>query len=29
VWNGENKERNGQKSVAPWFQLGIDPIAKL
>ena len=25
VWNGENKERNGQKSVAPWFQLMIDP----
>jgi Ethylbenzene dehydrogenase len=25
VWNGENKERNGQKSVAPWFQLVIDP----
>ena len=21
VWNGENKERNGQKAVAPWFQL--------
>jgi len=29
VWNGENKERNGQKAVAPWFQLDIDPIAKL
>lgn len=29
VWNGENKERNGQKSVAPWFQLIIDPVAKL
>lgn len=29
VWNGENKERNGQKSVAPWFQLSIDPVAKL
>ncbi|TKB64647.1 MAG: hypothetical protein E8D47_10900 [Nitrospira sp.] len=29
VWNGENKERNGQKSVTPWFQLVIDPIAKL
>lgn len=28
VWNGENKERNGQKSVAPWFQLLIDPAAK-
>lgn len=27
VWNGENKERNGQKSVAPWFQLSIDPMA--
>ena len=26
VWNGENKERNGQKSVAPWFQLSIDPV---
>lgn len=26
VWNGENKERNGQKSVAPWFQLAIDPV---
>jgi hypothetical protein len=29
VWNGENKERNGQKSVAPWFQLVIDPNVKL
>ncbi len=29
VWNGENKERNGQKAVAPWFQLSIDPTAKL
>jgi hypothetical protein len=29
VWNGENKERNGQKAVAPWFQLAIDPVAKL
>jgi hypothetical protein len=28
VWNGENKERNGQKAVAPWFQLSIDPIAQ-
>jgi DMSO reductase family type II enzyme heme b subunit len=27
VWNGENKERNGQKAVAPWFQLSIDPAA--
>lgn len=29
VWNGENKERNGQKAVAPWFQLVIDPTVKL
>ena len=29
VWNGENKERNGQKAVAPWFQLAIDPVASL
>jgi len=29
VWNGENKERNGQKAVAPWFQLDIDPVGKL
>ncbi|MDF0643399.1 MAG: ethylbenzene dehydrogenase-related protein [Nitrospira sp.] len=29
VWNGENKERNGQKAVAPWFQLSIDPVANL
>jgi len=29
VWNGENKERNGQKAVAPWFQLIIDPVSKL
>ena len=28
VWNGENKERNGQKAIAPWFQLAIDPVAK-
>ncbi len=28
VWNGENKERNGQKAVAPWFQLSIDPVDK-
>ncbi len=28
VWNGENKERNGQKAVAPWFQLVLDPAAK-
>jgi len=26
VWNGENKERNGQKAVAPWFHLRLDPI---
>ena len=26
VWNGENKERNGQKAVAAWMQLVIDPI---
>ena len=26
IWNGENKERNGQKAVAPWFQLIIDPV---
>ncbi len=26
VWNGENQERNGQKAVAPWFQLAIDPV---
>jgi hypothetical protein len=29
VWNGENKERNGQKAVAPWFQLLIDPATTL
>ncbi|HKY70905.1 MAG TPA: ethylbenzene dehydrogenase-related protein [Nitrospira sp.] len=29
VWNGENKERNGQKAVSPWFQLLIDPITTL
>ncbi len=28
VWNGENKERNGQKAVAPWFQLSLDPSVK-
>ena len=28
IWNGENKERNGQKAVAPWFQLVIDPTSK-
>jgi DMSO reductase family type II enzyme heme b subunit len=28
VWNGENKERNGQKAVAPWFQLVLDPSKK-
>ncbi len=26
VWNGENKERNGQKAVAPWFHLRLDPM---
>ncbi len=26
VWNGENKERNGQKAVASWMQLLIDPV---
>ena len=26
IWNGENKERNGQKAVAAWMQLVIDPI---
>jgi hypothetical protein len=26
VWNGENKERNGQKAIAPWLQLMIDPV---
>jgi hypothetical protein len=29
VWNGENKERNGQKAVAPWLELVIDASAKL
>lgn len=29
VWNGENKERNGQKAVSPWFQLNIDPVVGL
>lgn len=29
VWNGENKERNGQKAIAPWFQLALDPVPKL
>lgn len=29
IWNGENKERNGQKAVAPWYQLAIDPVASL
>lgn len=28
VWNGENKERNGQKAVASWLQLVIDPTKK-
>ena len=26
VWNGENQERNGQKAVASWMQLEIDPV---
>ena len=26
VWNGENNERNGQKAVAAWMQLLIDPF---
>jgi len=26
VWNGENKERNGQKAVASWLQLQLDPV---
>ncbi len=26
VWNGENKERNGQKAVASWLQLQVDPV---
>jgi len=26
VWNGENQERNGQKAVASWMQLQIDPV---
>jgi hypothetical protein len=29
IWNGENKERNGQKAVAPWFQLFIDPVVNM
>jgi hypothetical protein len=29
IWNGENKERNGQKAVAPWFQLSIDPVVTM
>lgn len=29
IWNGENKERNGQKAVAPWFQLSVDPVVKM
>ena len=28
VWNGENKERNGQKAVAPWFQLSLIRLRK-
>ncbi|MDT7044148.1 ethylbenzene dehydrogenase-related protein [Candidatus Nitronereus thalassa] len=26
VWNGEYKERNGQKAVASWLQLLVDPV---
>lgn len=26
VWNGESQERNGQKAVASWMQLLIDPV---
>jgi len=26
VWNGESQERNGQKAVASWMQLQIDPV---
>lgn len=26
VWNGENNERNGQKAVASWLQLVLDPV---
>lgn len=26
VWNGENNERNGQKAVASWLQLVVDPV---
>ena len=26
VWNGENNERNGQKAVASWLQLLVDPV---
>ena len=26
VWNGENMERNGQKAVASWLQLMMDPV---
>ena len=29
VWNGENKERNGQKAVASWLQLLVDPVGGL
>ena len=29
VWNGENNERNGQKAVASWIQLVIDPVKEL
>lgn len=26
IWNGESQERNGQKAVASWMQLQIDPV---
>ena len=29
IWNGENQERNGQKAVATWMQLLIDPVKKV
>ncbi len=29
VWNGEHKERNGQKAVASWIQLLVDPVGGL
>ena len=26
IWNGESQERNGQKAVASWMHLLIDPV---